>query len=188
VEWLGAASDIAERKTADARQRQVFQDGPVCGPVHWMGVDRCFDLVVDPLRDADGRITGVTCATVDITERKHEEEALRKSQAFVQSIIDALSSHICVLDQSGTIIAENVAWKDFGRANRRKDEQESSSPSTPGVSNQGQLNYLAVCESVVGKDAGDAKRVAAGIRAILQDTIQHWTVLSSMYPSGSALL
>ncbi|HET9494968.1 MAG TPA: PAS domain S-box protein [Chloroflexia bacterium] len=33
-----------------------------------------YDLIVEPVRDADGRIVGVTCAAIDITDRKHAEE------------------------------------------------------------------------------------------------------------------
>jgi two-component sensor histidine kinase len=36
--------------------------------------DRYYDLLVDPLLDESGQITGVTCAAIDITERKQAEE------------------------------------------------------------------------------------------------------------------
>jgi PAS domain S-box-containing protein len=48
--------------------------------VHSKGVDRCFDLVGEPLRDGDGRIAGVTCAALDIRERKQADEDLRHSE------------------------------------------------------------------------------------------------------------
>jgi len=47
--------------------------------VHSKGVELHFDLLVEPLRDADGRIEGVTCAAIDITERKHLEFRLREA-------------------------------------------------------------------------------------------------------------
>jgi PAS domain S-box-containing protein len=40
-------------------------------------VDRWFDLHIEPLRDLDGDIVGLTCAAVDITERKEGEAHLR---------------------------------------------------------------------------------------------------------------
>ena len=39
-----------------------------------------YDLIVEPLRDPDGKVTGVTCVSIDITERKRVIEALRKSE------------------------------------------------------------------------------------------------------------
>ncbi|HJW25014.1 MAG TPA: ATP-binding protein [Rhodocyclaceae bacterium] len=44
------------------------------------GIERCFDLIVEPLRDGAGRIVGVTCAAVDVTERKAVERELRLSR------------------------------------------------------------------------------------------------------------
>ncbi|HWO57673.1 MAG TPA: PAS domain S-box protein [bacterium] len=39
-----------------------------------------FDLSVEPLRDASGAVTGVTCAAVDVTERQRAADALRESE------------------------------------------------------------------------------------------------------------
>jgi PAS domain S-box-containing protein len=43
------------------------------------GVDRFYDLLAEPLRDGEGKIVGVRCASIDITERKRAEAALRES-------------------------------------------------------------------------------------------------------------
>jgi len=49
--------------------------------IHWKGKDLYFDLLVEPLRDPGGAICGVTCAAVDITERKQTEVDLRQTRA-----------------------------------------------------------------------------------------------------------
>ena len=41
------------------------------------GVERVYDLNVQPLHDRNGRVDGVTCAAIDITDTKRSEEALR---------------------------------------------------------------------------------------------------------------
>ncbi len=46
----------------------------------WRGKERRYDLLVDPLRDIEGNIVGVTCAAIDITERKQAQEALIRSE------------------------------------------------------------------------------------------------------------
>ena len=46
----------------------------------WRGKERRYDLLVDPLRDLEGNIVGVTCAAIDITERKEAQEALIRSE------------------------------------------------------------------------------------------------------------
>jgi len=41
------------------------------------GVERVFDLIVQPVRDEHGHVNGVTCAAIDITDATHAEAALR---------------------------------------------------------------------------------------------------------------
>src|SRR5215213_7058189 len=72
-----------------------------------------------------------------------------------QSILDALTVPVALLDRSGTIIVTNEAWQDFGRAN-----QASGAPHI-GVS------YLDVCDPASGGDAPCARAAAAGIRSVL---------------------
>jgi len=77
-----------------------------------------------------------------------------------QSILDALTDAVALLDQGGTIIAVNQAWLKFGEVNQ-----------AGGASFIG-LNYLNVCERATGGDAPCARAAAAGIRSVLagQDT------------------
>ena len=57
--------------------------------VHWQGEDRYYDLLVDPLKAADGGIIGVTCAAVEITKRKLADKTLRESEARFRSVLDS---------------------------------------------------------------------------------------------------
>lgn len=67
------------------------------------GVDRYYDMVVDPLLDAGGIIAGVTCVVVEITQRKHAEVALHKSEAAerarrreLEALMDAIPVAILI--------------------------------------------------------------------------------------------
>ena len=44
--------------------------------IHHLGVAHHYRLLVEPLRDAAGTVTGVTCAAIDITELKQAQQAL----------------------------------------------------------------------------------------------------------------
>ena len=68
-----------------------------------------------------GEYLGHVGISTDITDRRQAEQATRDSQEFARAMIDALSSHVCVLNEAGTIIAVNRAWKAFAAANRRVD-------------------------------------------------------------------
>ncbi|HET9223830.1 MAG TPA: hypothetical protein VFO07_15065, partial [Roseiflexaceae bacterium] len=70
-----------------------------------------------------------------------ENTALRESQQLLQSTLDALTIHIAILDQSGTIIGVNAAWRRFADDNGYDD-------SSYGVG----INYLALCEAASGED------------------------------------
>jgi PAS domain S-box-containing protein len=87
-----------------------------------------------------------------VTDFTASQEAMR----FAQSTIDALAGHLCVLDETGTILATNEAWRRFAVAN-------------PPLAQQAQAgdNYLLVCDAATGLDEADADAFAAGIRAVI---------------------
>jgi PAS domain S-box-containing protein len=91
-----------------------------------------------------------------ITERKHVEEALRSSQQFLQSALDALSAHIAILDESGTIVTVNASWRTFA-------EENDLAWVDYGVGH----NYLAVLESASGPSSEGAQEVAASFRDLI---------------------
>jgi len=84
------------------------------------------------------------------------EELLRESEQFARSIVDALPTHIAIVDGNGTVLSINRAWREFaalgGEGNDRVGEG---------------TNYLAVCDEMAGarKDQRHAA-FATGIRAV----------------------
>jgi len=86
-----------------------------------------------------------------VTARVHAEDRLREAEAFWQGTLDSLSSHIAILDEHGTIIAVNAAWRSFAQ-------------SEGGDSDYIGSNYIAVCQA-----AADALAtvVARGLGEIL---------------------
>jgi len=92
----------------------------------------------------------------EITARKEAEEALAESRKFLQATIDALPSHLSVIDETGTIIAVNAPWRNFGE-----------SYGVPGSRGEVGLNYLDVCETTGPKHKEFASKAAAGLRAII---------------------
>jgi PAS domain S-box-containing protein len=115
-----------------------------------------------PRLSPGGMFLGHVGLTSDITERRQADQALRDSREFAQATIDALSSHICVLDETGTIIAVNQAWTKFAADNPKTD----SNSGLPDRLGEG-ANYLDVCDQAAGTNSKEAAVVAAGIRAVL---------------------
>ncbi|HRF07475.1 MAG TPA: PAS domain-containing protein [Xanthobacteraceae bacterium] len=63
----------------ELKQRALSGGEPVDAELRLKGLSatRWFDFHVEPLRDAEGKVAGLTCAAVDITERKAGEDHLR---------------------------------------------------------------------------------------------------------------
>jgi hypothetical protein len=131
------------------------------GEPYWVSLE------VTPIKDDAGEVTHFIGIQHDITHLKmaraeiesHERlsEELRKSQSFLQSALDSLSAHIAILDETGTIISVNQAWRDFAKGN-----VEDAVVETVGV------NYLEVCERASkSADAPEAALMARGIVEVL---------------------
>lgn len=83
------------------------------------------------------------------------------TKGFAVAVIDALSAHICVLDQDGVIIAVNRAWRNFGVEN----------PPVSGRSEIG-THYLKVCQTAVGPGSEEAGPFALGVQSVLDRKAQ----------------
>ncbi|MCA9902993.1 MAG: response regulator, partial [Anaerolineae bacterium] len=108
------------------------------------------------VRAEDGRPQYGIAIARDISERKRHEQALEQSERFARSTVDALSAHIAILDENGTIVAVNRAWREFAEKNGAKSNVCEGA------------NYLAVCDSAARIGSSEARDFAAGIRAVIQ--------------------
>lgn len=118
----------------------------VSGKYVWMD----FGILV--MRNVDGTIEGFATISREITERKAAQEEIAASQRFLRSALDALSSHIAVLDERGTILAVNRSWRDFVAAS-----------GLDPARNEVGTNYL---ESLEASRHVAPEHVAAVVRAV----------------------
>jgi len=84
------------------------------------------------------------------------EDATSQPERFARSVLDGLSAHVAVLDEAGTILAANGAWKAFAEANGGDPRRVSEG-----------ADYLGACESATGPNAEGAAAFAAGVREVL---------------------
>ncbi|MGC8605350.1 MAG: sigma 54-interacting transcriptional regulator, partial [Desulfomonilaceae bacterium] len=82
---------------------------------------------------------------------------------FLESVLNALSAHIAVIDDSGKIIAVNMAWRKFAEAN-------GMTWSNSGIGK----NYLEVCEKASGPCSEEARQVAESLRLIIQGKLDQY--------------
>jgi PAS domain S-box-containing protein len=83
-----------------------------------------------------------------------QEEAQRSADR--RRTLDSLSAHIAIIDETGTIVAVNKAWRDFARANGAAAQNYAEG-----------ANYLRACDSAAGPYSEEAAPSAEGIRSVL---------------------
>ena len=94
-----------------------------------------------------------------------------ESKDFASSVLDALSSNICVVDKRGVIVAINKAWKNFALAN----------PPGSGRSDIG-VDYLAICRKAEGPGSDGARKFGEGLRDVLDGKRRYFEM---EYPCSS---
>ena len=151
------------------------------GDVLWVSVN-----AQPVLRDGNDEPASVVVSFIDVSEQReaeaalqryaeelaHSEAAVRDTNAFLQSTLDALDAHVAILDEEGTILSVNAAWERFGRSNGLADPAQ-------GVG----TNYLGLCDACTplenDADCGEghegAAEVAAGIRRVLDGELDQFT-------------
>ncbi len=88
---------------------------------------------------------------------RRTEQALFESERLARATIDALSEHICVLDESGLVLAVNSAWGSLLKTKPGEVEglQEGA-------------NYFELYDNAPGSTSEDARAVVRGTRSVLE--------------------
>ena len=73
--------------------------------VDWRG--RSFETRVEPLRSADGHISGTVGIAIDITDRKTLYDALQKQNVYFASLFESAPEAIAILDEHDHIVRIN---------------------------------------------------------------------------------
>jgi PAS domain S-box-containing protein len=72
-----------------------------------------YDLTVEPLRDSDGAVVGLTAAAMDITEHKRAEAALRESEARLQLALRASKGGAWDWDITRNVASVSDSYRDL---------------------------------------------------------------------------
>ncbi len=114
------------------------------------------EISYSPIRKGE-EIVGAACHSRDITKSKIAEEKLRQSEAFTNGVLNSLSSHIAVIDSTGTIVAVNASWDRFS------NENGDSTLLSTGVGS----NYFEVCEKSILANSKGAAEALFGIKEVM---------------------
>jgi signal transduction histidine kinase/CheY-like chemotaxis protein/HPt (histidine-containing phosphotransfer) domain-containing protein len=105
------------------------------------------------------------------------EKLLRESEQFARSTVDALATHIAIMDGNGVVLATNRAWREFGATGGQTNDRVGEGS-----------NYLALCDELSGvKRDSRSAAIAAGIRDVASGK-QNEFALEYTLATSSALL
>jgi PAS domain S-box-containing protein len=108
ADLLERAGDVA---VIEGLKREVIRSGVGMKREFFpqiQGVVHCFEVIMEPMRNADGHITGLTGAAIDITERHQTEMALRGNTALFSKIIEQAPGGVYVVDAQFRVAQMNA--------------------------------------------------------------------------------
>lgn len=97
-------------------------------------------------------------------EGRSEDTTHERNDSLCRATLNALSCHIAVLDDQGTILSINRAWQEFAQENHDPDPFRSSVGA----------NCFAVCRAAAEAGSVDARQALEGMRAVLHGTLPHF--------------
>ena len=93
-------------------------------------------------------------------EAKPHIETLSFSEELARAVINSLSAHIAIVDKNGVILETNRAWKAYSVKNGIPEDVDFKG-----------MDYLGICDTAEGDDSLDARKVATGIRKVINGVI-----------------
>ena len=141
------------RFTPLAAHLRALQGELVRYETNWRG--RSFETRVEPLRAADGKISGTVGIAIDVTDRKSLYDALQTQNVYFATLFENAPEAIAILDETDHIIRINGQFTSmFGYT-----EDESVGHN---------INDLIVPPELVAEGAELTARVAAGEKLRLE--------------------
>jgi PAS domain S-box-containing protein len=161
---LEFVSDI-ESHWLESYGRVAKTGEPIRFANEYQALRRWFDVYA--FRPADLEKNRVAVLFNDITSRVRSAERLRESSEFNQDVIDSITAHIAVLDETGEITAVNEAWRQFALDNGVDAAMNGVTVGT---------NYLDVCRAAEGRFAEGAEAILDGIQTVLNRETEYFTI------------
>jgi PAS domain S-box-containing protein len=72
-----------------------------------------YDMTLEPLRGADGQITGISSAAFDITDLKRAEEALHANELTFRNLADAMPQLVWTARPDGSVDYYNQRYQEY---------------------------------------------------------------------------
>ena len=114
-------------------------------------------LAVSPAFDARGAVTGLRWLVRDVSNQRAGAVMERTPAAVLRSVIDAMSTHIAVVDTDARIVTTNSAWRDAERP------AGLFTPTVVGTS------YIDLCDAAIREGRAGAELVRSTVIRVLSE-------------------
>jgi PAS domain S-box-containing protein len=125
---------------------------------------RWYNLAIEPIRDAQGTVVGITCASLDISESKRVEERLRRSEEELRALAARLQS---IREDEQTRIARDL-HDELGQAlTALKMQLRSLETRTSAIDPEnvhGVLDRVVAASELIDETLATVRRIATGLR------------------------
>lgn len=109
-----------------------------------------------PEFDTSRRLSQVVVLFIDITDRRRLEAEMRADRQLKAAALDAMTSHVAVIDKYGVILETNASWQNFARGSGYAGDA-----SFVGI------NYLDALSRTEGEGAETAHASCEGILSVM---------------------
>jgi len=112
-------------------------------------------FAVSPMFDAKGIVTGLRWLVRDVSNQREGAVWERTPAAVLRSAIDAMSTHVAVVEADATIVTTNSAWRDAER------------PAGLFTAATAGANYLDLCDAAIREGRSGAELVRSAVARVL---------------------
>lgn len=118
-----------------------------------------------PIKDDKGEMKGVILVFSDVTSEYEYKNELLKSRNLINSTLDSLSAHICVLNVNGEITYANKSWYDFLEENNFEQKK-----LTEGN------NFIDNFQIALEKKDGVSQNFIDGVKSVISGDREKFTM------------
>ena len=118
-------------------------------------------IAVSPLLDEHASVIGLRWLIRDVSSRRASAVWDRAPSAVLRSALDAMSTHVAVIEADGSIVTTNSAWRDAER------------PAGLFATWNARANYLDLCETALRDGFVGAETVRAAVSRVLEGRESH---------------
>lgn len=129
------------------------------GEVIWVQIS------ASPVFFDSGNFYGIMSFVNDITEIKKATQQIIENEKFIHGIFDSMNSHIAVIDEKGTILVTNEAWKNFAKENELSIQHCSEG-----------ANYIEACRNAIKNGDHSVIKILRGLNKLLNKKIKTFQI------------